>query len=152
MATSYVQSPLKLAPTEAVQERGIVSPGGDLKDPIGTNASPLLKAAASQIGKAYVFGSGPSTESFDCSDLIQWSYKQIGVNIPRITFDQIKIGRAVDPKKEQLRPGDLVFPSTHHVVMYVGGGKVIAAPHTGTVVLYQPLSRFGELTAVRRIL
>jgi len=148
---SYVQSPLKQLPTEVVQQKGLVSPGGDLQDPAIVNASPLLKAAASQIGKPYVFGSGPDTSSFDCSDLIQWAYGQIGVKLPRTTFDQIKMGRGVDPNKEQLRPGDLVFPSSHHVVMYVGGGKVIAAPHTGTVVQYQPLSNFGKLYAVRRI-
>ena len=113
-------APLKVVPTQTLQQRGVVSPGGDLQDPEGSKAHPVLRAASSQIGKPYVFGSGPSTESFDCSDLIQWSYGQVGVSLPRTTFDQIKAGRAVDPKKEQLKPGDLVFPSTHHVVMYVG--------------------------------
>jgi hypothetical protein len=151
VGASFTQSPLKQLPTQVVQKRGIVSPGGDLQDPAVVNASPLLKAAASQIGKPYVFGSGPDTSSFDCSDLIQWAYKQIGVNLPRDTYHQVHAGRAVDPNKEQLRPGDLVFPSDHHVVMYVGDGKVIAAPHTGTVVQYQPLANFGKLYAVRRI-
>jgi cell wall-associated NlpC family hydrolase len=146
-------APLKAVPTRQLQQRGVVDPGGDLQDPIEAKANPLLKAAGSQIGKPYVFGSGPSTGSFDCSDLIQWSYKQIGVDLPRTTFDQIKVGKAVDPSNPgNLRPGDLVFPSNHHVVMYVGNGKVIAAPHTGTVVQYQPLSQFGDLLAVRRVL
>lgn len=113
-------------------------------------ADRVLAAAHEQVGKPYVFGSGPDTSSFDCSDLIQWAYKQVGIEIPRTTFDQVNVGRPVDPKN--LKPGDLVFPSDHHVVMYVGGGKVIAAPHTGTVVQYQPLSRFGKLYAVRRII
>ena len=134
----------------------LVSPGGSI-EPVDIAAEPgapvntgLLKAAESQLGKPYVFGSGPSTDSFDCSDLIQWAYKQIGINIPRTTFDQIKVGRSV--KGKPLKPGDLVFPSNHHVVMYVGNGKVIAAPYTGTVVQYQPLSRFGSLLDVRRVL
>jgi len=149
---SFTQSPLKLAPTDQVQARGIVSPGGDLKDPASVNANPILKAASTQIGKPYVFGSGPSTASFDCSDLIQWSYGQAGIQLPRTTYQQVKVGREVDVGKEPLHPGDLIFPSAHHVVMYVGDGKVIAAPHTGTVVQYQPLSRFGKLYAVRRVL
>jgi cell wall-associated NlpC family hydrolase len=105
------------------------------------------------VGKPYVFGSGPNTDSFDCSDLIQWAYAQQGIELPRTTFDQIKVGKAINPNNiKGLKPGDLIFPTDHHVVMYVGGGKVIAAPHTGTVVQYQPLSRFGKLLAVRRVI
>jgi cell wall-associated NlpC family hydrolase len=141
----------KQLPTEAVQQLGLVDPNGHLQDPAGVNTNLAVKAASTQIGKPYVFGSGPSTSSFDCSDLIQWSYKQMGISLPRTTWEQVKIGRAVDPSKG-LQPGDLVFPSPHHVVMYVGNGQVIAAPHTGTVVQYQPISQFGKLYAVRRVL
>ena len=148
---SFVQSPLKQLPTETVQAKGLVDPGGDLQDPQEGNA--VTRIAGTQIGKPYVFGSGPSTASFDCSDLIQWSYGQMGIKLPRTTFDQVKMGQALDVNNPgQFRPGDLIFPSPHHVVMYVGDGKVIAAPHTGTVVQYQPLASFGKLYAARRIL
>jgi cell wall-associated NlpC family hydrolase len=100
------------------------------------------------LGKPYVFGSGPGTDSFDCSDLIQWTYRQIGINLPRVTYDQLKEGRSV--KGQKLQPGDLIFPHRGHVVMYVGGGKVIAAPYTGTVVQYQPVPQ--NPLEVRRIL
>jgi len=149
--TSFKQSPLKMLPPEIAQAKGIVSPGGSLQDPAGANANLAVKAASTQIGKPYVFGSGPSTASFDCSDLIQWSYKQMGINLPRTTYEQVHMGRAVNPK-QGLQPGDLVFPEPGHVVMYVGNGQVIAAPHTGTVVQYQPLSQWKKLYAVRRIL
>lgn len=109
----------------------------------------VLAEAHEQVGKPYVFGSGPDTSSFDCSDLIQYAYKQVGIDLPRTTFDQIHAG--VPVKIKDLKPGDLVFPTTGHVVMYVGGGKVIAAPRTGTVVQYQPLSRFKNIVAARRI-
>jgi peptidoglycan DL-endopeptidase CwlO len=80
-----------------------------------------VRQAATQLGKPYVFGSGPDTSSFDRSDLVQWSYRQLGISIP----------------------GDPIYRrSGGHVVIYAGGGKVIAAPHTGTVVQYQPLSNF----------
>lgn len=136
----------------------LVSPGGSIKpvnfeSPDLAKAAPTLsrvtKQAETQLGKPYVFASGPSTASFDCSDLIQWAYKQVGVKLPRTTFEQIHTGKSVRGKA--LKPGDLVFPSTHHVVMYVGNGKVIAAPHTGTVVQYQPISKFGPLVDVRRV-
>ena len=105
--------------------------------------SGVLEAAQSQLGKPYVFGSGPDTSSFDCSDLIQWAYKQTGVDIPRTTYEQMK----VLPRKEwkDIQPGDLVYKDNGgHVVMYMGNGKVIAAPYTGTVVQFQPLSKFKQ--------
>jgi len=122
---------------------------GGLQHPPGAFANEAVRAAATQIGKPYQFGSGPSTQSFDCSDLIQWSYRQMGISLPRTTFQQINVGK---PVRGPLQPGDLVFPTRHHVVMYVGNGKVIAAPHTGTVVQYQDLASFGRPVAVRRIL
>jgi len=111
----------------------------------------ILAKAHEQVGKPYVFGSGPDTSSFDCSDLIQWAYKQAGINIPRVTGDQINVGQPV--KWGEFKPGDLIFSNGGgHVVMYVGGGKVIAAPRTGTVVQYQPVSRFqGSFVGARRI-
>lgn len=109
----------------------------------------VVKAAQTQLGKPYVFGSGPDTSSFDCSDLIQWAYKQVGIHIPRTTGEM----QAALPRKEwkDIKPGDLVMKTTPggtndggHVVMYIGNGKVIAAPYTGTVVQVQPLSKFSQ--------
>lgn len=140
---------LSSIPDKTAQKAGMVSPKGSVR-PIPRPANPIIKAAQTQLGKPYVFGSGPDTASFDCSDLIQWAYAQAGINLPRTTFDQINVGR--DVRGQKLQPGDLIFPTNHHVVMYVGNGKVIAAPHTGTVVQYQPVSRFGKPVAVRRVL
>lgn len=115
-------------------------------------AQGAVEVASTQIGKPYVFGSGPDTKSFDCSDLIQYSYAQMGVKLPRTTFDQIKAGRAVKYRSPaDLLPGDLIFPTRGHVVMYVGNGKVIAAPHKGELVQYQDIGRFGTPVAVRRV-
>ena len=70
------------------------------------------------------------------------------MSLPRVTYDQIKVGRSV--KGKPLQPGDLIFPHSGHVVMYVGHGKVIAAPHTGTVVQYQDVP--SNPLEVRRVL
>lgn len=141
------------------QRTRLVSPYGSIR-PVDMNtpefagapglSSKVTKIAGSQLGKPYVFGSGPDTSSFDCSDLIQWAYKQAGIRLPRTTYEQIHQGVSV--KGKTLRPGDIIFPTTHHEVMYVGNGKVIAAPHTGTVVQYQPLSRFKSIVDVRRVI
>src|SRR6266496_2983092 len=148
------------------QTKRLVSSQGSLTPPRGTQAiaseykpglsgavaDKVLAAAHNEVGKPYQWGSGPSTESFDCSDLIQYAYKQVGINLPRVTYDQIKVGHPV--KWGEFQPGDLIFSHNGgHVVMYVGGGKVIAAPHTGTVVQYQPVSRFKDsFTTARRVL
>lgn len=109
-------------------------------DSVGANA---VRMAATQLGKPYVFGSGPDTSSFDCSDLVQWSYKQLGINVPRDTWGQQK---ALPLKPwSQLRVGDPIYRrSGGHVVIYAGNGKVIAAPRTGKNVEYQPLSNFPQ--------
>jgi len=103
-----------------------------------------VRKAATQLGDKYVFGAnsqGADPTSFDCSSLVQWSYAQLGVNIPRDTWGQQK---ALPLKNwRDLKPGDPIYrKSGGHVVIYAGGGKVIAAPHTGTVVQYQPLTNF----------
>ena len=102
----------------------------------------LVKVAARQLGQPYVWGGESRAEGgFDCSGLIQWAASQLGINLPRVAADQGKAGRAVSYKN--IRPGDLlVAKDGHHVVMYAGKGKVIAAPHTGTTVQWQPLSYF----------
>lgn len=127
--------------------RGAQQPAGlaDIQGLMGSNSvgARAVKAAATQLGKPYVFGSGPDTSSFDCSDLVQWAYRQQGINIPRDTRGQ----QAALPLKpwSQLRPGDPIYrKSGGHVVIYAGNGKVIAAPHTGTVVQYQDLSNFPQ--------
>ena len=111
----------------------------------GNNIGSLaVQQAATQLGDKYVFGAnsvGANPTSFDCSSLVQWSYAQLGVNIPRDTWGQQK---ALPLKSwKDLKPGDPIYrKSGGHVVIYAGGGKVIAAPHTGTVVQYQPLTNF----------
>lgn len=132
---------LPAAPAPNPKNASLAGGGGA----IGT----ALSFADKQVGLPYLFGSESPGKSFDCSGLIQAAYAQAGIKIGRDTYHQIKEGRQVS--LADIQPGDLVFPSPHHVVMYVGGGQVIAAPHTGTVVQYQPLSSFGTNPMVRRI-
>lgn len=116
-------------------------------------AGQVLALAHKQVGQPYVWGGESRSEGgFDCSGLIQWAYSKVGIQIPRTTYEQIKVGRPV--AWGHFRPGDLIFANNgRHVVMYVGRGQVIAAPHTGAVVRYQPLNDFrGSFTAARRII
>ncbi|MBO2438138.1 C40 family peptidase [Actinomadura nitritigenes] len=96
-------------------------------------AAQALRYAMSKLGSPYVWGaSGPST--FDCSGLTMWAYKQVGINLPHYTGSQWNAGTHVS--ESQMQPGDLIFfySDLHHMGMYVGGGKMIHAPHTGDVV------------------
>jgi cell wall-associated NlpC family hydrolase len=116
----------------------------------------VVRAAMQVLGVPYVWGGDSPETGFDCSGLVQWAYAQVGSAMPRITFDQARIG--VPITVDQLQPGDLVFtrggsPPTDlgHVMIYAGNGIVIAAPHTGTVVQFQLLNA-AEVQAARRVL
>ncbi len=99
------------------------------------NGAAAVAAARSQLGVTYVWGGESPGRGFDCSGLTQWSWAQAGVSIPRTTYGQKNAGVTVS--LSQAQPGDLVFYSGYgHVAMYIGGGQVIHAPHTGDVVRY----------------
>ncbi|HSK60402.1 MAG TPA: C40 family peptidase, partial [Actinomycetospora sp.] len=111
-------------------------------------AMDALRVALTQQGKPYVWGAtGPST--YDCSGLVQWAYRQIGVGLPRVSRQQALVGIPVAPN--DARPGDLVFFNSpvSHVGIYVGGGKFLEAPQSGDVVKVSDV-RSG-VTGVRRI-
>jgi cell wall-associated NlpC family hydrolase len=113
-----------------------------------TKALGAVAAAKSKLGAPYVWGgSGPTT--FDCSGLTMWAYKQVGISLPHFTGAQWNAGRHVS--RSELRPGDLVFfySDLHHMGMYIGGGNMIHAPHTGDVVRIAPLDGRPYAGAVR---
>lgn len=100
------------------------------------------------IGTPYVWG-GASPGGFDCSGLVQYVYSRVGIHLPRVTWDQARVGFRV--ALDKLRPGDLIFAYGYdHVVLYVGGGMVVHAPFTGTVVSLAPLSIF-PIDEARRV-
>jgi cell wall-associated NlpC family hydrolase len=101
-------------------------------------AAVAIKYAYAQLGKPYRFGgSGPG--SFDCSGLTMRAWGAAGVSLSHSSVSQQHQGKRVS--LSALQPGDLIFwgnPS-YHVAIYIGGGRIIAAPHTGTVVQIQSI-------------
>ncbi|MFC4906832.1 C40 family peptidase [Actinomadura gamaensis] len=106
--------------------------GGTYNGPASGNARTAINFAYAQLGKPYQYGAdGPST--YDCSGLTEKSWAAANVDIGRDTYAQW--GNLRHVSRSDLQPGDLVFFSNlGHVGLYIGNGKMIHAPHTGTVV------------------
>ena len=125
------------------------APAGSVQPTVGGLASAqvihaFLEAAVSRLGMPYIWGAAGPT-SFDCSGLVQWSFRQAGVIMPRVAADQARTGPAVPVS--QLAPGDLLFYHTDptapdyisHVAIYLGDGKMIQAPQPGMNVEVVPV-------------
>ncbi|MEU9183579.1 NlpC/P60 family protein [Streptomyces sp. NPDC048484] len=116
--------------------------------PSSGRAAAAVAAARSVVGRPYIWGAnGPG--GFDCSGLIQWSYGQAGIGLPRTSQSQAHAGRQVP--LAQAQPGDIVTyrDDASHVGMYVGNGQVIHAPYPGAPVRYDPVGMM-PVSAVTR--
>ena len=101
------------------------------KTTVSSKQSQVTTLARSFIGRSYVYGTaGPNT--FDCSGLVQYVYKKMGVSLPRTSSSQRSVGTAVS--KTALKKGDILC-FDGHVGLYVGNGKMVHAanPHRGVV-------------------
>lgn len=99
------------------------------------NSAAILQAARQLLGIPYVPAGNSPERGFDCSGFTQYVYSQVGIRIPRTAGMQYQGGLKVsDPQ-----PGDLIYwgygvPTDEHVAIYIGGGKMIHAPHPGKTV------------------
>ena len=128
---------------------GSMSCGGVAVDVPTDRVATVLAFACSQLGKPYSWGaSGPN--AFDCSGFTMASWATAGVSLPHSSRSQAGVGTSVS--KGELRAGDLVFSFSpiSHVGIYLGGGKMIAAPSAGDVVKIQSL-QYLPFTAGTRL-
>lgn len=115
-------------------------------------AAAFISGASQYLGADYVWG-GESLEEggFDCSGLVQTAAASVGIKLPRTSREQAKVGTPVS--MADARAGDLLFwadgGTVHHVAIYLGDGRMIAAPHRGAKVRVQEV--YGTPFA-RRIL
>jgi len=127
--------------------------GQDAPSAPGGIGNRVVAAAAKQLGQPYVWGGESRAEGgFDCSGLVDAALRACGVKLPfRVTTQTaLRLGHSV--KGQPLKPGDMmIVHGGSHMVLYAGNGKVIAAPHTGTNVQYQPVSMFSGLVDIRRL-
>ncbi|MEC5240629.1 bifunctional lytic transglycosylase/C40 family peptidase [Bacillus mycoides] len=131
----YVEKILsKMTPDPASQGNVVLGgAGGQIFD-----ANQVYGSMAQFLGQAYVWG-GATPPGFDCSGLMQWNFRQVGIKLPRTAEEQYYATARVSP--EQLLPGDLVFFSgtyvgktVTHVGMYIGNGKMINSNDSGVKI------------------
>ncbi|MEJ2890036.1 C40 family peptidase [Actinomycetospora aeridis] len=114
-------------------------------------AQQAISAARAQLGVPYVWG-GTSPDGFDCSGLTQWAFEKAGIELPRTSRAQAQEGTEVS--EGSMRPGDLIFFNSpvSHVGIYIGGGKMIEAPQTGSDVKISDVERrMDDLNTIRRL-
>lgn len=111
-------------------------------------AARAVTAALAQRGTPYVWG-GAAPGGFDCSGLVQWIYKQVGITLPRTAAAQSTVGHPVS--LSELQPGDLLFfyKPVDHVVIYVGDGKIAEASQPGQPVHVRAMYTNGFVGARR---
>nr|WP_255422188.1 C40 family peptidase [Tessaracoccus sp. MC1627] len=109
-----------------------------------------INAALAKVGSAYVWGtSGPNT--FDCSGLTSYAYRQVGITLSRSSRTQYSSeGRKVS--LSEIQPGDLVFyySPVSHVALYIGNGKIVHAANPRSGVNVTSLHSM-PITGVRRV-
>lgn len=95
-------------------------------------AEAAARVAESMVGKPYVYGGHSPGVGFDCSGLVYYSYRRVGMSVPRTAREQRSRSKSVSDRQR----GDLVFfdqsgKSASHVGIYIGDGQFVHAPSTG---------------------
>lgn len=123
------------------------APRSDL--PPSSIGARVVEIAMQYLGVPYVWA-GESPSGFDCSGLVTYVFRQVGINLPHYAAWQFQYGQPV--ARDALQPGDLVFfgSNIHHVGIYVGDGNMIHAPYTGAVVRINSIDR-SDYAGARRI-
>lgn len=127
----------------AAQSGGVGRAGRDF-DPsaLGKPHPEAVTVARRFVDKVWYQWGGTTPSGFDCSGLVLYCYREVGISLPRTSRQQYRVGAYIPPDRlDLLEPGDLVFfgrdgdPNrVHHVGMYIGGGSMIHAPQTGEKV------------------
>lgn len=112
----------------------------------------VVATARKYIGVPYVWGGTNPATGLDCSGFVQRVFKDLGVDVPRVVSDQMKVGTPVASLAEA-KPGDLLVSfGGEHISIYLGNGKAIDAPVPGqTIQIRDAWEQQSNLTAIRRI-
>ena len=144
----------KAAEEQAAQQQSTsaptITPPPPVNIPTGSPGAGHALAASialRYLGVPYVWG-GASPSGFDCSGLVMYVYAQLGISLPHYTVAQWNASYPISSPA----PGDLVFfDGLGHVGIYIGGGRFVNAPHSGSVVRIDSMSGFGSFDGARRV-
>jgi cell wall-associated NlpC family hydrolase len=118
--------------------------------PFGARAATIAVRA---VGVPYRWGGASPTAGFDCSGLVYWAYGRLGLELPHSSYALHELGRSV--ARSKMKAGDLLFFSgLGHVGIYIGRGRMVHAPHSGSrveIVRLGQSSYGGRLIGVRRL-
>lgn len=127
-----------------LQERGLLAQAqgesSKLLNQVRDGASDMVLSAMNFLGVRYTRGGNSAETGFDCSGFTRHIFENsVGLVLPRRADEQAKLPSLLQVKKEELKPGDLVFFNTmrrtfSHVGIYVGEGKFIHSPRVGGAV------------------
>lgn len=115
----------------------------------------VLAAGEAYLGVPYRWGGSDAQVGFDCSGLVQQVFADVGIELPRVSADQARVGTEVTGGLDAAVPGDLVYwdgdgGRPNHIGIYAGEGRMLVAPSSGDVVRYQRIEQAPD--AVRRVL
>jgi cell wall-associated NlpC family hydrolase len=146
----FAAGPLRAAPdapagdavVQLLQDRGLLPTAAQVEasplvQQMRDTASDLVMQAMNFLGVPYRRGGNTADQGFDCSGFTRHVFENsIGLVLPRRADEQAKSSSLLNVKREELKPGDLVFFNTmrrafSHVGIYVGEGKFIHAPRAG---------------------
>ena len=109
--------------------------------------------AVREVGVPYRWGGASPGGGFDCSGLVYWTYKRLGIQLPHSSYALYDQGRRV--ARSRMKAGDLLFFSgLGHVGIYIGRGRMVHAPHSGTrvqIVRLRSSSYGARIVGVRRV-
>jgi cell wall-associated NlpC family hydrolase len=112
-----------------------------------------VRIALKAVGVPYRWGGASPASGFDCSGLVRWAYGRVGISLPHSSYALYGRGQLV--RRSRMKPGDLVFFSgLGHVGLYVGHGRMVHAPNSGSRVQVVTLGGpyyGGSLIGARRI-
>jgi peptidoglycan DL-endopeptidase CwlO len=117
----------------------------------GVTGDDVVQAALKYKGVPYVLG-GESSSGMDCSGLVQKTFSDLGISVPRLVHEQQTVGQKVDSLKDA-KPGDLiVLNGGDHIAIYLGDDTVIHAPYEGrTVSVQKAWFTDKDIVTIRRI-
>ena len=153
-ASALARTGYPVAPQSPAAAFGSLSASGVAAPTTGAGTATeqqVVAEAQKYLGIPYLWGGTDPAKGLDCSGLVQLVYRKMGIELPRVSYQQATAGQPV-PSLDQARPGDLLAfnsPVTH-IGIYIGDNKMIEAPRTGLNV--RVMDVYETPTAIRRVL